>query len=219
MLEIQETKRQKPGASKRDLMDRAEALADYRLAVESRQASVIGRREVLSGRAKFGIFGDGKEVAQIAMAKVFRLGDFRSGYYRDQTFFMAIGGITIRQFFAQLYAHADPAADPHSAGRQMNAHFATRLLNEDGSWRDLTQQYNSSADLSPTAAQMPRLVGLGYASCLYRELPELHHLTHFSRHGNEIAFGTIGNASAAEGHFWEAINAIGVLRVPVITSI
>ncbi len=219
MLKIQETKRRQPNSSKQTAVDRTEALADYRLAVESRQASVIGRREVLSGRAKFGIFGDGKELAQLAMARVFRHGDFRSGYYRDQTFFMAIGEITVQQFFAQLYAHADPEADPHSAGRQMNAHFSTRLLNEDGSWRDLTRQYNSSADLSPTAAQMPRLVGLGYASLLYRELDELQHLTQFSRRGNEIAFGTIGNASTAEGHFWEAINAIGVLRAPVITSI
>jgi pyruvate/2-oxoglutarate/acetoin dehydrogenase E1 component/TPP-dependent pyruvate/acetoin dehydrogenase alpha subunit len=219
MLGIQETKRQKAGADQQPALNKGAVLRDYSLGWQSRQASLIGRREVLNGRAKFGIFGDGKEVAQIAMAKVFRKGDFRSGYYRDQTFFFAIGATTLRQFFAQLYAHADLAADPNSAGRQMNAHFATRLLNGDGTWRDQTQQYNSSADLSPTGSQMPRLVGLGYASRLYRYLPELSHLTQFSRNGNEIAFGTIGNASAAEGHFWETINAIGVLRVPVITSI
>ena len=200
-------------------MSTAEVLRDYTLALQSRQASLIGRREVLNGRAKFGIFGDGKEVAQIALAKVFRPGDFRSGYYRDQTFMFAIGQTTIQQFFAQLYAHADVAADPNSAGRQMNAHFSTRFLNEDGSWRSQTESLNSSTDLSPTAAQMPRLVGLGYASRLYRELEELHHLTQFSRNGNEIAFGTIGNASTAEGHFWEAVNAIGVLQAPVIISI
>jgi TPP-dependent pyruvate/acetoin dehydrogenase alpha subunit/transketolase C-terminal domain/subunit len=219
MLGIHEKKRPKTQPRQEPVIDEAEVLRDYSLGWQSRQASVIGRREVLNGRAKFGIFGDGKEVAQIAMAKVFRKGDFRSGYYRDQTFFFAIGASTLQQFFAQLYAHADLAADPNSAGRQMNAHFATRLLNEDGTWRDQTQQYNSSADLSPTGSQMPRLVGLGYASRLYRYLPELSHLTRFSRNGNEIAFGTIGNASAAEGHFWETINAIGVLRVPVITSI
>lgn len=200
-------------------MSTAEVLRDYTLALQSRQASLIGRREVLNGRAKFGIFGDGKEIAQIAMAKAFQLGDFRAGYYRDQTFMFAIGATTIQQFFAQLYAHADVTADPNSAGRQMNAHFATRLLNEDGTWRDQTQAYNSSADLSPTASQMPRLVGLGYASRLYRELESLHHLTQFSRNGNEIAFGTIGNASTAEGVFWEAVNAIGVLQAPVIISI
>ena len=200
-------------------MSAAEVLRDYTLALQSRQASLIGRREVLNGRAKFGIFGDGKEVAQIAMAKAFRKGDFRAGYYRDQTFMFAIGETTIQQFFAQLYAHADVSADPNSAGRQMNAHFSTRLLNEDGTWRDQTESFNSSTDLSPTAAQMPRLVGLGYASHLYRELEELQHLTQFSNRGDEIAFGTIGNASTAEGHFWEAINAIGVLKAPVIVSI
>lgn len=200
-------------------MSAADVLRDYTLGLQSRQASLIGRREVLSGRAKFGIFGDGKEVAQIAMAKAFHKGDFRAGYYRDQTFMFAIGETTIQQFFAQLYAHADHTADPNSAGRQMNAHFSTRLLNEDGTWRSQVQQYNSSTDLSPTAAQMPRLVGLGYASHLYRELDELRHLTKFSHHGDEVAFGTIGNASTAEGHFWEAINAIGVLKAPVIVSI
>lgn len=218
MLDTQKTADKKP-ITQQILMSTAEVLRDYTLALQSRQASVIGRREVLNGRAKFGIFGDGKEVAQIAMAKVFKPGDFRSGYYRDQTFMFAIGQTTIQQFFAQLYAHADVAAEPSSAGRQMNAHFATRLLNDDGTWRSQTESYNSSADLSPTAAQMPRLVGLGYASHLYRELEELRHLTQFSNNGNEIAFGTIGNASTAEGHFWEAVNAIGVLHVPVIISI
>ncbi len=197
----------------------AEILRDYTLANESRHASLIGRREVLSGKAKFGIFGDGKEVAQLAMAKAFKKGDFRSGYYRDQTFMFATGSATIKQFFAQLYAIADVSLEPHSAGRQMNAHFATRSLDENGRWRDLTQQFNSSADVSPTGSQMPRLVGLGYASRLYRELDELKQFTQFSRNGNEVAFGTIGNASCAEGMFWEAINAIGVLQAPVVLSI
>ena len=197
----------------------AEILRDYSLAVQSRQASLIGRREVMSGKAKFGIFGDGKELPQIALAKAFRKGDFRSGYYRDQTFMMAIGTTTIQQLFAQLYAHTDVQHEPNSAGRQMNAHFASRSLNPDGSWKDLTQMFNSSPDVSPTGSQMPRLVGLGYASRLYRELGELKHLTQFSRDGNEIAWGTIGNASTAEGMFWEAVNAIGVLKAPVIISI
>ncbi len=197
----------------------AEILRDYTLAAQSRQASLIGRREVFSGKAKFGIFGDGKEIAQIAMAKAFRKGDFRSGYYRDQTFMFAIGATTIQHYFAQLYAHADVTQEPNSAGRQMNAHFATRSLDENGRFRTLTEQFNSSADISPTGAQMPRLVGLGYASRLYRELEELHQLSQFSHHGAEIAWGTIGNASAAEGMFWEAVNAIGVLRAPVIISI
>ena len=197
----------------------AEILRDYTLANESREASLIGRREVLSGKAKFGIFGDGKEVAQLALAKAYRKGDFRSGYYRDQTLMFATGAATIKQFFAQLYAIADVSLEPQSAGRQMNAHFATRSLNPDGSWRDLTQQVNTSADISPTGSQMPRLVGLGYASRLYRELDELKHLTKFSQNGNEVAFGTIGNASCAEGLFWESINAIGVLKAPVVLSI
>jgi pyruvate/2-oxoglutarate/acetoin dehydrogenase E1 component/TPP-dependent pyruvate/acetoin dehydrogenase alpha subunit len=173
----------------------------------------------MSGKAKFGIFGDGKEVAQIAMAKAFRKGDFRSGYYRDQTFMFAVGMATIQQFFAQLYAHADVHADPNSAGRQMNSHFATRSLNPDGSWKKLTEMYNTSADLSPTGSQMPRLVGLGYASRLYRELAELKHLTQFSHHGDEVAFGAVGNATCAEGLFWESLNAIGVLQGPVVLSI
>ena len=194
-------------------------LRDYSMAVQSRVASEIGRREVLSGKAKFGIFGDGKEVAQIAMAKAFRRGDFRSGYYRDQTFMFALGLSNIQQFFAQLYAHTDVSADPHSAGRQMNAHFATRWLDRDGGWRRQTELHNSAADLSPTAAQMPRLVGLSHASRLYRRLPELQEMDGFSRRGNEVAFGTIGNAACAEGLFWESVNAIGVLGAPAVISI
>lgn len=205
--------------SEKIVLDRAEILRDYSLACQSRQTSLIGRREVLSGKAKFGIFGDGKEIAQIAQSKAFKKGDWRSGYYRDQTLMFAIGAATIEQFFAQLYAHADLNFEPHSAGRQMNAHFASRSLNEDGSWRDLTNRINISPDVSPTGSQMPRLVGLGHASRLFRQLPELSHLTQFSRHGNEIAWGTIGNASCAEGLFWESINAIGVLNAPVILSI
>lgn len=200
-------------------ISQAEVLRDYSLAVQSREASMVGRREVLSGKAKFGIFGDGKEIPQLAMAKVFRKGDFRSGYYRDQTFMFATGMSDIQQFFAQLYAHPDVHADPNSGGRQMNAHFATRSLNPDGSWKDLTSMLNSSADLSPTAGQMPRLVGLAYASRLYRELDVLKDLTTFSLNGDEIAFGTIGNASCAEGMFWESINAIGVLGAPAVISI
>jgi len=201
------------------LFTRDSVLADYRTGWESRHASLLGRREVLTGKAKFGIFGDGKELPQLAMARAFRAGDFRSGYYRDQTFMMAVGLLTLDEFFAQLYADADREREPHSAGRQMNAHFATRLRNPDGSWVDLTAAPQSSADMSPTAGQMPRLVGLGWASRLYRENPGLAELTGFSRHGDEIAFGTIGNASCAEGHFWEALNAIGVLRAPVLMSI
>ncbi len=208
------------GQSKERLpFDRETIIRDYRIAYQSRQASLIGRKEVLTGKAKFGIFGDGKEVPQVAMAHFFEKGDLRAGYYRDQTWMFALGIITIKQFFAQLYAHADVEKDPASAGRQMNAHFATRVLNPDGSWKDLTQLYYISADTSPTGSQMPRLVGLAYASRLYRELKELHSFTTFSRQGREIAWGTIGNASCAEGMFWEAVNAIGVLKAPAIISI
>jgi pyruvate/2-oxoglutarate/acetoin dehydrogenase E1 component/TPP-dependent pyruvate/acetoin dehydrogenase alpha subunit len=196
-----------------------EILADYSLAYRSRQVSLIGRREVMSGKAKFGIFGDGKEVAQIALAKVIQKGDFRSGYYRDQTFMFASGETTIQSFFAQLYAHADLEADPATAGRSMNAHFATRSLDCDGQWKDLMAQFNTSADVSPTGAQMPRLVGLAYASRLYRELEELKAFPQFSHNGDEVAFGMVGNASCAEGVFWEAINAIGVLHAPALISI
>lgn len=198
---------------------RAEALADYRLACLSRQISLIGRREVISGNAKFGIFGDGKELAQLALARVVRPGDFRAGYYRDQTLQLALGALTPQQFFAQLYGHADLAADPASGGRTMNAHFATRLLDDEGRWLPQTGQPQSSADISPTAGQMPRLVGLAYASRLYRELDELRALSEFSQGGDEIAIGTIGNASCAEGFFWEALNAIGVLQAPALISI
>jgi 2-oxoisovalerate dehydrogenase E1 component len=196
-----------------------EILSDYRLAVESREASLIGRKEVFMGKAKFGIFGDGKELAQIAMAKVFRKGDFRSGYYRDQTFMFAIGELTIQQFFAQLYAHTDLDADPSTAGRLMTGHFGTRTLDEAGKFRNLMDIKNSSADISPTAGQMPRLLGLAYASKLFRNNPDLHPYTNFSNNGNEIAFGTIGNASTSEGMFFEAMNAAGVLQVPMLTSI
>lgn len=192
---------------------------DYKIAFESRQASLIGRREVLTGKAKFGIFGDGKELPQIAMAKAFKDGDWRSGYYRDQTFAFATGICTIKEFFAQLYAHPSVEADPASAGRQMNCHFATRSINEDGSWKDLTVMKNSSADIAPTGGQMPRLLGLAYASKLYRQNPELSYLKNFSVNGNEVAFGTIGNASTSEGVFFEAINAAGVLQVPMAMSI
>lgn len=198
---------------------REEVLREYRIAYQSRQMSLMGRREVLGGKAKFGIFGDGKELPQLAMARVFREGDFRSGYYRDQTFMLAAGMANIQQLFAQIYAHCDVHAEPATAGRTMNSHFATRSLNPDGTWKSLATMKNSSADLSPTAAQMPRLVGLAYASRLYRELLELHGLTQFSSQGSEIAFGTIGNGSCAEGPFWESINAIGVLKAPALISI
>jgi pyruvate/2-oxoglutarate/acetoin dehydrogenase E1 component/TPP-dependent pyruvate/acetoin dehydrogenase alpha subunit len=196
-----------------------EIIADYRLVYHSRQVSLVSRREVMSGKAKFGIFGDGKELPQIAMAKVFQKGDFRSGYYRDQTFMFAIGALSTIEFFAQLYAHGDVEADPATAGRSMNAHFATRSLNPNGTWKNLMDHYNSSPDISPTGSQMPRLVGLAYASRLYREIKELQTYTDFSRGGDEIAFGTIGNAATAEGMFWEAVNAIGVLKSPALISI
>lgn len=196
-----------------------EILADFRLAVESREASLLGRKEVFMGKAKFGIFGDGKEIAQIAMAKVFRKGDFRAGYYRDQTFAFAIGDMTVQQYFAQLYAHTDVTADPASAGRQMNCHFATRMLDDQGKLKNLSEQYNVTADISPTAGQMPRLLGLAYASKLFRENPLLQPYSNLSNNGNEIAFGTIGNASTSEGLFLEAINAAGVLQVPMLISI
>lgn len=192
---------------------------DYKIAYKSRQASLFGRKEVMGGKAKFGIFGDGKEIPQIALAHAFQKGDFRSGYYRDQTLMMALGEHTINEFFAQLYAHADVEADPASAGRQMNSHMGTRLLDEQGNWKNQLSRYNTSSDVSPTASQMPRLVGLAYASRLYRELEELHEMTQFSNYGNEVAFGMIGNASCAEGMFWEAINAVGVLRAPMVMSI
>jgi len=196
-----------------------EILADYRLAVESRETSLLGRKEVFMGKAKFGIFGDGKEVAQIAMARVFKPGDFRSGYYRDQTFMFAIGELTVQQFFAQLYAHTDVDADPSTAGRLMTGHFGTRMLDDAGRLKSLTALKNSSADISPTAGQMPRLLGLAYASKLFRQNTDLQQYKDLSINGNEIAFGTIGNASTSEGMFFEAINASGVLQVPMLTSI
>jgi len=194
-------------------------LADYRSACESREASLLGRKEVFMGKAKFGIFGDGKELAQLAMAKVFRAGDHRAGYYRDQTFMLAIEELTLQQYFAQLYAHTDVEADPASAGRLMNGHFATRMLDEKGAFKNLAKLKNSSSDISPTAGQMPRLVGLAYASKLFRNNPELAAYKDLSNQGNEIAFGTIGNASTSEGLFFEAINAAGVLQVPMLISV
>lgn len=196
-----------------------EVLNDFKLVVLSREASLLGRKEVLTGKAKFGIFGDGKELAQVALAKQFQNGDFRSGYYRDQTLMLAIGQTTIQKQFAGLYAHTDVELEPASAGRQMGSHFATRSLNPDGSWKRLTDQKNSSADISPTAGQMPRLLGLAQASKVYRTLPELKEFTQFSVDGNEIAWGTIGDASTSEGLFWETMNAAGVLQVPMVMSV
>ena len=199
-----------------------EILDDYKLAVMSREASYLGRKETLTGKAKFGIFGDGKELPQIAMAKYFKDGDFRSGYYRDQTFMLAIGAITVQQFFAQLYAHADIEADPHSGGRQMNAHFSTRSLDDDGNWKDLTKMKNTSPDISPTAGQMSRLLGLAQASKIYRNhesLLDREEFQKFSVDGSEIAWGTIGDASTSEGVFWETVNAAGVLQVPMVLSV
>jgi 2-oxoisovalerate dehydrogenase E1 component len=201
------------------LFAKEEILNDYRVACESRQASILARKEVYMGKAKFGIFGTGKELAQIAMAKYFREGDFRAGYYRDQTFVMATGELSIQQYFAQLYAHTDVNADPHSGGRMMIGHYATRSLDENGLFKDLTKIKNSTPDISPTGAQMARLVGLAYASKLYRNNPDLHHMNQFSIHGNEVAFGTIGNGATAEGIFFEAINAAGVLQIPMLVSI
>ena len=197
---------------------KTEVLNDYKTVVTSRECSLLGRREVLTGKAKFGIFGDGKEVPQIAWAKAFQNGDFRSGYYRDQTFMMAIGQLTIEQFFAGLYANTDLKEEPMSAGRQMGGHFATHSLDENGEWNNLTEQKNSSADISPTAGQMPRLLGLAQASKIYREVKGID-TTKFSKQGNEIAWGTIGNASTSEGLFFETVNAAGVLQVPMVISI
>jgi pyruvate/2-oxoglutarate/acetoin dehydrogenase E1 component/TPP-dependent pyruvate/acetoin dehydrogenase alpha subunit len=197
---------------------KTEVLNDYKIAVRSRECSVLGRREVLTGKAKFGIFGDGKEIPQIAMAKAFLKGDWRSGYYRDQTFMMAIGEYSILEFFSGLYGNTNLEYEPMSAGRQMGGHFTTHILDENGNWKDQTQQYNSSTDISPTAAQMPRLLGLAQASKIYRELKDIKQ-TQFSTNGNEVAWGTIGNASTSEGVFFETINAAGVLQVPMVISI
>lgn len=196
-----------------------EILNDFQLVCRSREASLLGRKEVLTGKAKFGIFGDGKELAQIAMAKQFRNGDFRSGYYRDQTFMMAIDSLTVKEYFAALYAHTDVEKEPASGGRQMGGHYATRNLNPDGSWKNLMEQKNSSADISPTAGQMPRLLGLAQASKVYRNNPDLADWSNFTDGGNEVAFGTIGDASTSEGLFWETINAAGVLQVPLVMSV
>ena len=194
-------------------------MADFSLAHLSREIAMLARREVLAGKAKFGIFGDGKEVAQIALARTFMDGDWRSGYYRDHTFMMATGTTNAEQFFYQVYGHTDEAVNPGSAGRNFNNHFASRSVNPDGSWNNLSEMKNSCADLSPTAGQMPRLVGLGYASKLFRENPELASMTQFSKGGNEVAFGTIGDAATAEGHFFEAMNAAAVLQIPVAMSV
>jgi len=196
-----------------------QVLEDFRWAVTSRHASLMGRKEVFMGKAKFGIFGDGKELAQVAMARAFQKGDFRAGYYRDQTFMMALGELTVQEYFAQLYAHTNVEADPASAGRLMNGHFATRFLNEDGSWKSLTSQYNAAADVSPTAAQMPKLLGLAFASKLFRNNKGLKDLSDFSVNGNEVAWGTIGNASTSEGMFFESMNAAGVLQVPMVVAV
>jgi pyruvate/2-oxoglutarate/acetoin dehydrogenase E1 component/TPP-dependent pyruvate/acetoin dehydrogenase alpha subunit len=198
---------------------KTEVLNDYKIARISRECSLLGRREVLTGKAKFGIFGDGKEVPQLALAKAFKNGDFRSGYYRDQTFMMAIGALTIEQFFAGLYGHTDINFDPMSAGRQMGGHFATHSLDENGNWNNLMNQKNSSSDISPTAGQMPRLLGLAQASKIYRNVKGLENHTNFTENGNEIAWGTIGNASTSEGLFFETINAAGVLQVPMVMSV
>ncbi|UFH54899.1 thiamine pyrophosphate-dependent enzyme [Spirosoma sp. KNUC1025] len=202
-----------------DILSREKILSDYRLACESRQVSLFGRRDVMGGRAKFGIFGDGKELAQLAAAQVFERGDFRSGYYRDQTFVAALGELSWQEFFAQLYAHTDLAADPNTGGRSMNGHYATRWLDEQGLWRNQTELYNSVCDISPTAGQIPRSIGLAYASKLFRNNPGLSSLTNFSHNGNEIVFATIGDASTSQGMFWETMNAAGVLQVPLLMSI
>jgi 2-oxoisovalerate dehydrogenase E1 component len=200
-------------------LSREDILADFRLANLSRNLSIIGRREVLSGKAKFGIFGDGKEIIQLAMARQFKNGDWRSGYYRDQTWMMAMGLYDSLEFFHQLYGNTDRDLNRGSAGRVFNNHFSVPNINADGSWLDLTKQKNSSSDISPTAGQMPRLLGLAYASKLFRQNPDLHQFTTLSRNGNEVAFGSIGDASTSEGHFWETMNAAGVLQVPMAVSV
>ena len=197
---------------------KSSVINDYKISCESREASLLGRKEVLTGKAKFGIFGDGKEVAQVAMARTFKHGDFRSGYYRDQTFMMAIGELSLDSMFAQLYANTNLNLEPASGGRQMNNHFATRSLNDSGNWKKLTEQYNSASDISPTGSQMPRLLGLGHASKIYRNNKKIIN-NNFSNNGDEIAYGTIGNASTSEGLFFETINASGVLQVPILLSI
>lgn len=201
------------------VLTKEEIIDDYRLACESRQVSLLGRKDTMGGRSKFGIFGDGKEVAQIALSKVFQPGDFRSGYYRDQTIEAAVGNLTWQQFFAQMYAHADLEHEPNTGGRSMNGHFSTRWVDENGDWLDQTKLHNSVCDISSTAGQIPRSVGLGYASKLYRENADLHNMTTFSHDGNEVVFATIGDASTSQGMFWEAMNAAGVLQIPLIVSV
>lgn len=213
------TKEKKTTPKKEMNFTKEEVLNDFRVACVSREASLLGRREVLTGKAKFGIFGDGKEIPQLAMAKVFKQGDWRSGYYRDQTFMMAAGILTPEEFFAQLYGDTDQQFNPGTVGRLMNNHFATRFISDDGSWLDQTKLKNSSADISPTAGQMPRLLGLAYASRFYRNNPDLKTMKQFSIEGNEVAFGTIGDSSTSEGVFWETMNAAGVLQVPLAMSI
>ena len=200
-------------------LEKEEIIRDYRLAHQSRQASLIGRREVLSGKAKFGIFGDGKELANIAIARAFQKGDWRSGYYRDQTWMFMLNSMSIQEFFAQLYAHADLEHEPSTGGRSMNAHFGSRYIKSDGSWRNQMEMYNVAEDVSPTSAQMPRAVGLAYASVVYRGVEELRQFKEFSNNGNEVTWATIGNASTAEGLFWESVNAIGVLQAPAVIII
>jgi len=200
-------------------LEKEEIIKDYRLAYQSRQASLIGRREVLSGKAKFGIFGDGKELANVAIAHAFKKGDWRSGYYRDQTWMFMLNVMRIQEFFAQLYAHADLEHEPSTGGRSMNSHFGSRYINSDGSWRNQMDMYNVAEDVSPTAAQMPRAVGLAYASVVYRGLEELKHFKEFSNNGNEVTWATIGNASTSEGMFWESVNAIGVLQAPAVITV
>ncbi len=212
-MPAEKSKKQRFNLTKEEILD------DFRIANESRQASLLGRREVLSGKAKFGIFGDGKEVPQLAMARVFKEGDWRSGYYRDQTFMMASGMMKLEEFFAQLYGNTDEASNPGTGGRMMNNHFATQCLDAEGEWLDLTKRKNSSADISPTAGQMPRLLGLAVASKHFRNNKELAQFKKFSIKGNEVAFGTIGDASTSEGVFWETINAAGVMQVPLAISI
>ena len=195
-------------------------LADFQLACVSREVSLLGRKEVLTGKAKFGIFGDGKEMCQIALAKVVRPGDWRSGYYRDQTFMMSRGLLNVQQYFAALYGHADVKHEPFSAGRQMGGHFATRILNDEGDWLDQMADVNSSSDISPTGGQMPRLLGLAQASKIYKSMPDLAKLSaKFTSEGNEIAVGTIGDASTSQGAFWETMNAACVLEVPMLMSV
>ncbi|MBA4168421.1 MAG: transketolase, partial [Chitinophagaceae bacterium] len=194
---------------------RQEVLQDYRVCCESREASLLGRKEVLTGKAKFGIFGDGKEVAQVAASKFFQPGDLLSGYYRDQTLAFATGQATMEEFFSQLYADANIENEPHSGGRQMNSHFATPFVDKDGNWLDLVNRKNIAAPLAPTAGQMPRSLGFALASKLFRQNPALKSFSHLSNNGNEVCFATIGDASTSEGHFWETVNAAGVMQIPL----